>query len=110
MIAMRASGWHNGSPSASGAGYGIRISKADRDRYFEPTWTHVQLQYPDGNTTRVGLSSSFWKPLTPCSELRSATIGRWLRARGVAPWKSGSPPKMIVSPLSDNHFSVELSG
>jgi hypothetical protein len=107
---MRASGWNNGSPSTSGAGYGIRISKADRNSYFVPTWTHVQLQFPDGSTARVQLSSSFWKPLSPCSELRSAAIGRWLIAQGLAPWKKGSPPKLVVSPLSNNDFLVKPSG
>ena len=31
---MRATGWSNGSPLASDAGYGLRISHHDRDRYF----------------------------------------------------------------------------
>lgn len=52
---MQANGWHNGSPLPSEAGYGVRISKDDRDRYFKPAWDHVELRFPDGSTARVRL-------------------------------------------------------
>jgi hypothetical protein len=77
---VQASGWHNGSPRRSGAGYGIRISKADRDRYFVPGWDNVEIEFPDGQRVQVDLTRSFWKPETPYAEPRDAAIGRWLIA------------------------------
>ena len=57
--AVQARGWHNGSPRSSGAGYGIRISKADRDRYFVPGWDDVELEFPDGQRVEVDQTGSF---------------------------------------------------
>ncbi len=107
---MQARGWHNGSPRRSGAGYGIRISKVDRDRYFVPGWDDVELEFPDGQRVEVDLTRSFWKPETPYAELRDAAIGRWLIAQGAAPWPKRSPPQLVLSPLGPKRFSVTPSG
>ncbi len=66
---MRAVGWSNGSPSSSGAGYGLKVSVGDRDRFFECTWTEVLLDLPEQGGVSVRLSVSFWRD---CWELRSA--------------------------------------
>jgi hypothetical protein len=110
LVSVEASGWHNGTPRSSGAGYGIRISKSDRDRYFVPGWNKVQLEFPDGQRVEVDLTGSFWKPETPCAELRDAAIGRWLIAQEAAPWPKGSPPRLVLAPLGPKCFSVTLSG
>jgi len=72
---VEASGWHDGRPRNSGAGYGIKISKADRDRNFVPGWDNVQLELSDGQRTTVDLTRSFWKPETRSAELRDAANG-----------------------------------
>ena len=108
--AVHASGWHNGSPRSSGAGYGIRISKSDRDRYFVPGWDSIELEFPDGQRAAVTLTRSFWKPETPWTELRDATIGRWLIAQGAAPWPKDSPPQLLLASLGPKRFSVTPSG
>ena len=107
---VQATGWHNGSPSYSGAGYGIRTSKADRDRYFVLGWDKVQLELPSGQRVEVSLTRSFWKTETPCAELRSAAVGRWLIEQGVAPWPKGSPPRLTLAPLGPKLFAVTASG
>lgn len=84
---MKASGWNNRRWRPSGAGYGIRISREDRDRYFAEEWPDVEIVLPSGLTATVNLSKSFWKR---CSELRSAEIGRYMMSTGFAPW-SGAP-------------------
>ena len=64
---MRVVGWNNGSPNnITGAGYGIRINKEDRDRYFQKAWKEVIIIL-DGKEIKVNLSQSFWKK---CTELR----------------------------------------
>jgi hypothetical protein len=42
---MRATAWNNGSHSATGAGYGLRISRQDRDRFFDPQWRRLCLTW-----------------------------------------------------------------
>jgi hypothetical protein len=107
---VQASGWHKGRPGRSGAGYGIRISKVDRDRYFVPGWDNVEIEFPDGQRVQVDLTRSFWKPETTCVELRDAAIGRWLMAQGAAPWPKDSPPLLVLAPLGPKRFSVTSSG
>jgi hypothetical protein len=107
---MEASGWHNASPRSSGAGYGIRISKADRDRYFVPGWDHVELEFSDGQRADVDLTRSFWKPETRSAELRDPAIGRWLISQGLAPWPKASPPRLVLASLGPKRFSVTPAG
>lgn len=44
LSTMQATGWNNGKWLASGAGYGIRISCSDRDRYFDEKWSAVEIE------------------------------------------------------------------
>ena len=79
-IRMIVVGWNNGSPNnRTGAGYGIRIKREDRDRYFQRRWPFVTIEAGKGNIIKVNLSSSFWKG---CTELRSAKIGKWMLDHG----------------------------
>jgi hypothetical protein len=104
---MRATAWNNGSHHTSGAGYGLRISEEDRDRFFDPDWTAAVLDLGGEADVEVGLSESFWRS---CNELRSAEIGRWLRRSGLAPWPKGRPPMLTVQHVAGNRFAVTLSG
>jgi hypothetical protein len=99
---MRAIGWSNGSPRQSGAGYGIRINKHDRDQYFDRAWDEILIECSGVNTT-VTLSDSFW---SECSELRSAAIGRWLLREGLAPWPPRQPPVIDLVALENNVFEI----
>ncbi len=90
-----------------GAGYGVRLCVADRDRYFKRDWKSILLEVPGQGCTSVSLSESFW---TRCSELRSAAVGRWLRASGFAPWPKGDPPALVVEHIGGDSFRVEADG
>ena len=70
---MRVVGWSNGSPNnQTGAGYGIRISRLDRERYFDPDWEKVIVDIDGQEEIAVSLSPSLWRS---CIELRSPRIG-----------------------------------
>jgi hypothetical protein len=75
-----------------------------------PGWDDIELEFPDGQRAEIVLTRSFWKPETPCAELRNAAIGRWLIAQGAAPWPKGSPPPLVLSPDGPKRFSVTPSG
>jgi len=72
---MRVTGWSNGQPLPTGAGYGVRLSDHDRDDHFDHGWHQVVVILDEGESVSVPLSKSFWRS---CPELRSAAIGRWL--------------------------------
>jgi len=101
---MRATGWSNGQARGSGAGYRIRISAGDRDRWFKQSWSHVVIELDDDEAAEVPLSASFW---ASCTELRSVTIGRWLLRRNLAPWPNRKPPTLTLRPLSGNRFQLD---
>jgi hypothetical protein len=99
-----ATAWNDGRQATSGAGYGLRISKVDRDNHFRREWEKVAVQLPDRDRpVMVDITPSFWRN---CSELRHKEIGRWLRANELAPWPKGRPPAFEMQPLANNQFQV----
>lgn len=102
--AFGATGWSNGAPLVTGAGYGVRISRADRDLYFDPSWSQIVVELGSRRTT-VRLSESFWRN---CHELRSAAIGRWLLDNDLATWPAGEPPVVDVQPVGERTFRLSI--
>lgn len=101
---MIVKGWSSGAPNGrTGAGYGVRITHRDRDRYFCPEWPSVTVELDQGATIQVNLSSSFWRR---CSELRKQEIGKWMLDRGLAPWPKGRPPQMRLEPIGQRRFRL----
>jgi hypothetical protein len=100
---IRVTAWSNGSPLPTGAGYGVKLSHRDRDKYFDPGWDEVIIDLDQGEKVPVSLSDSFWRS---CSELRSAAIGRWLLRNSLAPWSRGAPPTVLLSRVGGNWFSL----
>jgi hypothetical protein len=105
ILIMRATAWHNGGAADAASSYGIKFTKADRDRFFSPGWNDVVIELDGSETTVVRLTPSFWRS---CSELRSAAIGTWLLANRAAPWPKSQPPGIAVSHLADNRFSARV--
>jgi len=100
---MRVVGWNNGSPTRTGAGYGIRIVRNDRDRHFQKVWDSVVIELEGDEAVKINLSQSFWRG---CIELRSARIGKWMIEKGLAPWLKGSPPELELDPIRDRKFGL----
>jgi hypothetical protein len=106
VMSITVAAWNNGDYHSSGAGYGLRIPKEDRDKAFLKSWSDVLLQLPSERGTKsvtVRLSGSFWRT---CSELRSAAIGGWLIERGYATWGKRQPPTFRLQPLGGNRFKL----
>ncbi|GAA1506577.1 hypothetical protein GCM10009677_43870 [Sphaerisporangium rubeum] len=103
---MRVTGWNNGSHHPNGSGYGLRISKADRDRLFNPSWRIVILKLEGDQVVILPIAPFFWRG---CTELRSRDIGQWLIKQGLAPWPKGKPPALTIEQVEANQFAVSLS-
>ncbi|MEV0383002.1 hypothetical protein [Nonomuraea sp. NPDC050643] len=104
---MRVTGWNNGSHRADGSGYGLRISKADRDRFFDRDRHSLILELGNDESVVVSVAPSFW---AGCTELRSARIGRWLIGQGLAPWPAGQPPVLVMEQVEAGRFAVRILG
>ncbi|WP_411679662.1 hypothetical protein [Clostridium thailandense] len=103
---MVATVWNNGSFKSSGSGYGIKLSKVDRDIYFKKEWTSVILELGEGEVIiEVNVNKdSFW---SKCRELLNKDIGVWLIKNENGSWKKGKPPKLKIENISGNRFKVE---
>jgi hypothetical protein len=102
---MYVTAWSNGRPLRTGAGYGVRLSGGDRDRFFDPGWPYVFVDVDDGAPILIPLSGSFWRS---CPELRSVRIGQWFLRSGLAPWPRGAPPALDLSPVGDRQFHLRV--
>ena len=100
---MNVTAWSNGNPNdVTGAGYGIRLKKSDRDNVFNKKWNDVIILV-DKTSFKVPISDSFWRN---CTELRSAEIGMALLTRGLAPWTKDNPPKLTLTVVGRGRFEL----
>src|SRR5438552_464999 len=99
---MIGTAWNNGAHHSSGAGYGIKFTRSDRDAVFNSS-SQVSLDLPNGSHVQRVPSASFQEG---CIEIRDSKIGRWLIGTHQAPWPRGNPPKFTVVRVSANHFRV----
>jgi hypothetical protein len=105
---MIATAWNKGAHHRSGAGYGLKLAVADRDRFFRKKWKNVILQL-EGVADPVFVNidkKSFWG--SRCRELIDDQIGRWLIDNKKAPWPHRSPPKVRIEPIMGNLFSARF--
>ena len=81
------SGWRGGT-------FGMRVDAQSRSRALLPLkgkLPQVHFVLPGYGVQPIcRLSRTF---LTTCLEFRSAEIGKWMKARGDAPWPLGRPPQ-----------------
>jgi len=103
---MQVTAWNNGKHHATGAGYGLKIGKDDRDRFFQKSWGSVLITLPGvGKEVELNINKvSFWND--SCRELISKDIGRWLIGRNYAPWPLGQPPSFNLHKKQGNHFEL----
>ncbi|MDE0456972.1 MAG: hypothetical protein OXI15_06745 [Chromatiales bacterium] len=105
-----ATAWNNGAWNRTGAGYGLKISVEDRDKFFERDWSTVMLRLIGNRTRRIAEANvakrSFWD--ATCRELINVEIGRWFIENGFDRWTQGSPPRFRMRPVTRREFEVRL--
>ena len=100
--------WNNSHYHASGAGYGLKISFEDRERFFNRDWQNVILHlsgYPRPIEANVA-KASFWS--RTCGELIKKDIGIWLQRNNRARWNNGHPYEVRFTVVGEREFNVEL--
>lgn len=87
------SAWSNGD-----RGYGLRVRRADRERFFRRRWRTVDVTIPGHGVVTMNVTPSFW---TTCPEIRSAVI------RQLAPgWRHGAPHTFGLVPIGQAAFRL----
>lgn len=97
--------WNNGQFHKTGAGYGFRVNKKDRNSFFNPTWESIYVVV-ENEQIEIELRKTFW---STCNELRSKTIGEFLINHNLESWTKGKPHHLILTPIKDQLFSLNLS-
>jgi hypothetical protein len=100
--------WNNGDHQPSGGGYGLKVSEADRDRYFRREWSDVVLEL-EGHDNLVYANvgkPSFWDGT--CRELINKEIGRWLQTHNLDHWPAREPHKLRMTHIKGNRFGVAV--
>ena len=104
-----AAAWNNGQWSTTGAGYGLKVSIEDRDRFFDREWESVTLRLGVDEKRCVAeanvAKASFWDGT--CREMIKKEIGFWFIECGFAPWPKGEPPQFQMFPMGEREFQVE---
>ena len=103
---MEVTAWNNGQHYRSDAGYGFKVSIADRDRHFRRSWSTVQVKLP-GQAAPIEVNvgkASFWSDA--CRELISRELGLWFIEHGYAPWEQGSPPRFKLAVAGERKFRI----
>jgi len=104
---MIVTGWNNGNPNdKTGAGYGLILSKEDRDNNFKKSWKSINIDLEGSESIEINLSKSFWQD---CIELRNSKIGTYLISRGLAPWGENQPPKLTLEPYGTKKFYLNFN-
>jgi hypothetical protein len=102
---ISATAWNNGQHHRSGAGYGVKISAAARERHFPREWRTVRLRIGSAHPITMNTDkASFWNGT--CRELISAVLGRWMLEERFAPWPSGQPPRFALIPREAGVFEL----
>ena len=102
---MNVTAWNNGKHHPSGAGYGLKIKRSDRDHYFSKSWEMIFMKLPSAKREiEINIKKDgFWNS---CPHLITKEIGRWLIDNGYIPWPKGNPPKFELIQIHDNHFEL----
>ena len=105
-----AGAWKNGrqGKALTEMGYGLKVSIADRDTFFDRSWKTVRLNLIGPVNSRMAEANidkdSFWDGT--CRELISKDIREWFLDNGFAPWRKGCPPQFWLTPTSEREFKV----
>lgn len=99
--------WNDGSHSDSGYGYGVRIKRTDRNKFFDRDWNNVIIHIGKlENSVEIPILDTFW---TTCNELRSAKIGKYLIENKLNIWEKGKPYKLLLFHQEYNKFILIIS-
>ena len=105
---FEATAWNNGAWYETGAGYGLKISADDRDKYFDRDWDTVTLRLIGERTSRIAEANvakdSFWGP--HCRELIQLEIGQWFIENGFRRWPRNAPPRFRMVHVAGLEFEV----
>lgn len=99
---MQVTAWSNGNGI-----YGIRVGRANRERFFQSSWKEIEVDIV-GGMHKFRLTRGFWEDCPEFRDSREIPIETWLRQEFVLPWPPGVPPKFLLLPQGDAKFKLDI--
>jgi hypothetical protein len=97
---MDATAWNNG-----GGTYGIRVGFPNRERFFDRSWTAVEIEI-DGEVRQFPVRGGFWRHCPEIRDKGEPVIREWLCRHRTLKWAKGDPPRMELVPVGENRFRL----
>jgi hypothetical protein len=91
-----------GWKGTGGKTLGFRFGAANARSFVDRSRPSVTVEL-DGAAFQFSVRDSFWRH---CPEIRGAPITDWFNRHRLAPWSSGSPPRVSLIRVGVNHFRV----
>ena len=108
---FKATAWNNGYWRNTGAGYGLKLSAEDRNKYFDKDWDTVTLRLVGARTSRIPEANvakdSFWSP--KCHELIKLEIDQWFIENGFRRWALNAPPRFRLVHIAGRELEVRAA-
>lgn len=102
---MRVTVWRSGTRDDLKCSYGLKIEKKDREEFFCKEWDYVIVKLPNGEEVKANTNKpSFWND--SCRELINVKFREWFIDEGLTVWDYGRPPKLELTPVSDQVFRL----
>jgi len=97
---MHATAWNGG-----GNTYGIRVGKANRQKFFDPNWKVIEVEL-DGQFHLFTLTDGFWRNCPEFRDRGKPIIRDWLQQHRSLRWPNKQPPSIELIPLGEAKFRV----
>ena len=85
--------------------YGVRLGASNRDKYFDPAWSEIQVEM-DGQFHDFILTKGFWNRCPEFRDRGEPVIKSWLQKHKSLRWPKQQPPKMTLVPLGGRKFRL----
>lgn len=96
--------WSNGKANEkTGSGYGLRIGKKNRDKYFSDNVEYSLII--DNKKIKINITPGFYKE---CPEIRDKKIGMFLIKNKLHKWKSGNTNSLNMIKVDDKTFEIKV--
>ena len=96
--------WSNGKANEkTGSGYGLRIGKNNRDKYFSDNVKYFLII--NNKKIKMNITPGFYKE---CPEIRDKEIGMFLVNNNLHKWKKRSTHPLNMIKVDDETFELKL--
>lgn len=85
--------------------YEFRVSRKNREIYFDKSKNSFFLKLPNHVKIEITLNPSFWNKCSHFDDV-DGVVKKWLYDNGHIPYKKGKPPKFVLEKLDEDNYEM----